>query len=246
RNRGAPRPGRGRVLSQGRARKLARIEINDLASGIDTRLARRVAKARGATLRQILDEYLALHARRHKHAYQRDLRRMIDAELKPLADKAVAQIGGADIVDWHRRFSSRAVADKAGRSLKAILRYASSHHDLRGPDGKVATDALSTLRLMVKPVRKKTIVRDMNAWGAAVEGLPREAVRDLLITLALTGLRRSEWREARWPQVDLGRGVLRLPDPKSRLDTEIPLSSQVLEILSRRHEAVRGTSSHPP
>jgi integrase len=171
---------------------------------------------------------------------------MIDAELKPLADKAVAQIGSADVVEWHRKFTSRAVADKAGRSLKAILRYANSHHGLRGPDGKVASEVLSTLRLMAKPVRKKTIVRDMNAWRAAVEHLPRKAVRDLLMTLALTGLRRSEWREACWQQVDLGRGVLRLPDPKSRIDTEIPLSSQVLDVLVRRHEGARGTSANPP
>src|SRR5262245_57120615 len=99
---------------------------------------------------------------------------------------------------------------------------------------------------MAKPVRKKTIVRNMNAWRAAVERLRNEAVRDLLMSLALTGLRRSEWREARWQQVDFRRGVLRLPDPKSRIDTEIPLSSPVLEILSRRYEAARGTFANPP
>ena len=109
--------------------------------------------------------------------------------------------------------------------LRALLKFADGHHDLRGPDGKVATDALRTLRLWTKPKRKKTIVRDMLAWRAAVEALPKEAMRDLLMALALSGLRKSEWREARWHQLDLPRGVLRLPDPKSRVDTEIPLSS---------------------
>ena len=110
----------------------------------------------------------------------------------------------------------------------------------------MATDVLRTLRLWTKPKRKKTIVRDMLAWRAAVEALPKEAVRDLLMALALTGLRKSEWREARWHQLDLQRGTLRLPDPKSRVDTEIALSSAVLEILARRYEAARGGRDAPP
>ncbi len=228
------------------ARRLARKEIDALASGTDTRPAKRAARVKGLTLRSVLEEYLRLHARRHKPSYQADLRRMIDAELRPLADKAVAAVDGGAVVEWHRKFASRAVADKAGRVLRALLRYAAGHHDLRGPDGKVASEPLGTLRLWAKPKRKKTIVRDMQAWREAVEALPQEPVRDLLIALALTGLRRSEWREARWRQLDLRRGVLRLPDPKSRIDTEIPLSSGVLEILTRRHKAATGERDAPP
>ncbi len=223
--------GRWPAVSVKTARERARREIDALASGTDTRPARRAAKAKGMTVRSILEEYLRLHSRRHKAAYQRDLRRMINAELKPLADKAVTSIDGGAVVEWHRKFASRPVADKAGRVLRALLRFAAGHHDLRGPDGKVASEALGTLRLWAKPKRKKTIVRDMLAWRFAVAALPKEPVRDLLMALALTGLRRSEWREARWHQLDLQRGVLRLPDPKSRVDTEIPLSSGVLEIL---------------
>ena len=36
--------------------------------------------------------YPALHIRRHKPAYQSDCRRMLDAELKPLANRAVRDI----------------------------------------------------------------------------------------------------------------------------------------------------------
>jgi integrase len=233
--------GRWPAVSVKTARERARREIDALASGTDTRPARRAAKAKGMTVRSILEEYLRLHAQRHKAAYQRDLRRMINAELKPLADKAVTSIDGGTVVEWHRKFASRAVADKAGRVLRAVLRFAAGHHDLRGPDGKVASEALGTLRLWAKPKRKKTIVRDMLAWRAAVEALPQGPVRDLLIVLALTGLRRSEWREARWHQVDLLRSTLRLPDPKSRVDTEIPLSSGVLKILRR----VQSAGRHP-
>ena len=198
------------------------------------------------TLRAILEEYLHLHARRHKPAYQAALRRMIDAELKPLADKAVNSIDGSMVVEWHRKFASRTSADKAGRMMRALLKFADGQHDLRGPDGKVATDVLRTLRLWTKPRRRKTIVRDMLAWREAVGALPQEPIRDLFMALALTGLRKSEWREARWHQLDLEHSVLRLPDPKSRIPTEIPLSSQVLEILARRYEAARGEHAAPP
>jgi hypothetical protein len=69
--------------------------------------------------------------------------------------------------------------------LRAVLRFAAGHHDLKGPDGKVASEALGTLRLWVKPKRKKTIVRDMLAWHAAVGALPQERVRDLLMVGSL-------------------------------------------------------------
>ena len=103
------------------------------------------------------------------------------------------------MVAWHAKFVSRARADKAARVLKAVLRFASDRHDLRSAEGKVATDALRTLRLWSKPKRKKTIVRDMLAWQKAVAALPNEAVREYLTTSALTGLRRRMARGAMAP-----------------------------------------------
>ena len=156
--------GRWPAVTLRTARGLARREVDALASGTDLRPARRAAKAKGLTVRSILEEYLHLHARRHKASYQADVRRMLGYELKPLADKAVNSIAGMAVVEWHRKFASRAVADKAGRVLRALLKFADGHHDLRGPDGRVATDALRTLRLWTKPKRKKPIVRDTLAW----------------------------------------------------------------------------------
>ena len=55
--------GRWNAVSLRTARSLARREVDALASGTDLRPARRAAKAKGLTVRSILEEYLHLHAR---------------------------------------------------------------------------------------------------------------------------------------------------------------------------------------
>jgi integrase len=142
-------------------------------------------------------------------------------------------------VQWHARFASRSLADRAGRVLRLILRYANDRHKLHAPDGMIATDALRSLRLWT-PVRRKTrTVGDMTAWLKAVERCPAR-VCDLFVCLACTGLRRDELRLARWDQIDLERGTLFLPDPKSRRPVLLPLPSQVREVLERRRAATNG------
>jgi integrase len=145
------------------------------------------------------------------------------------------------VVLWHGRFASRTSADKAARLLRAVLRYASDRHGLCAPDGKVATDALRSLRLWTPVRRKMRTVADLPAWLRAVERCP-EPVRDLFVCLAVTGLRRDELRLATWAQADLERGTLFLPDPKSRRPTLLPLPAQALDVLKRRRDDAAGMS----
>jgi integrase len=67
-------------------------------------------------------------------------------------------------------------------------------------------------------------------------------VRDLFVCLAVSGLRRDELRLVTWTQVDLERGTLFLPDPKSRRPTLLPLPTQMREILMARRAAWRGAT----
>jgi integrase len=77
------------------------------------------------------------------------------------------------------------------------------------------------------------MISNMPAWRTAIDRCP-QPVRDLLICLAATGLRRDELRLATWPQIDLERGTLFLPDPKNRKPTLLPLPSQAVDILRER------------
>jgi integrase len=222
------------------AHSMARQVINDLAAGIDPRERKRAQRTNGMTLRQVCEEYLELHKRRHKESYQNDIKRTLRVELAPMADKSVVKISAKDVIKWHGAFQSRSNADKCAKLLKALLRFASDKHDLRGDGVRISTDCLRTLRLMQTPRRRQTVIGDMQQWRETIDALPQPAVRDLLVTLSLTGLRRDEWRTATWRQVDVERGTIYLPDPKNRQPITLPLARQVVEILQRRRDEARG------
>jgi integrase len=226
-------------ISLAEARRLARKAVTELSSGVDPRARIKADAVAGMTVVEALEEYLSLRGARLKPATIADYRKIMGAELKPLAALPVKTLTGEQAVRWHGSFQSRSNADRAARVLRVVLRYASDRHGLLAPDGKVATDALRSLRLWTPARRKTRTVADMTAWMKAVERCP-EPVRDLFICLAATGLRRDELRCAMWEQVDLGRGTLFLPDPKSRRPTLLPLPSQAREVLERRRAASNG------
>jgi integrase len=227
------------AVSLAEARKLARRTISEMASGVDPRARIKATRSEGMTLAEALDGYLALRAARLKPSTVAAYRGIMSAELKSLAPLPVRTLTGEMVVQWHGRFASRSLADRAGRVLRAILRYANDRHGLVAPDGRVATDALRSLRLWTPARRKTRTVANMTAWCATIERCP-EPVRDLFLCLAATGLRRDELRLAAWEQVDLVRGTLHLPDPKSRRPITLPLPSQAHEVLARRRAASNG------
>jgi integrase len=229
------------TLSLSEAKRLARKVITNLLCGVDPRERMRADAVRGMTVSEALDGYLELRSTRLKASTAQAYRKLMGAELKPLADLSVRTLTADQVVRWHGRFASRSSADKAARLLRALLRYANDRHGLQAPDGKVATDALRSLRLWSPARRKTRTVADMPAWMNAVERCP-EPVRDLFVCLAATGLRRDELRLATWAQVDLERGTLYLPDPKSRRPTLLPLPAQMREILMARRAAWRGAT----
>lgn len=223
------------------ARKLARTAVNEMASGTDPRDRLKFEAAREMTVEQAMEAYLELRRGRLKVSTATDYKRMLGAEMKGLKDKRVVDLNTEIIVAWHSAFKGRKTADKAARVLRAVLRYASDRYGLVSPNGKVATDALRTLRLWTPPTRKQRVIGDLPAWREAVETCPT-AIRDLFLCLAVTGLRRDELRLAEWSQLDLKAGTLHLPDPKNRKPVTLPLPEQALEILMTRRAADKGAT----
>src|SRR5262245_59929304 len=107
------------------ARQEARLALNAMAQGVDPRAEKAIAKARRRTLSEIAEEYIDLHRHRLKASYRDDIAHLIRRELAPLADRPVVEIDGPRVVNWHQSFKSRALADRARRVLRALLRYAS-------------------------------------------------------------------------------------------------------------------------
>lgn len=65
-------------------------------------------------------------------------------------------------------------------------------------------------------------------------GLENKTVRDYLLLLLFTGLRKNEVAELLWENVDLTRSTLLIPDPKNRQPYMLPLTPFLEEMLTKQ------------
>ena len=84
-----------------------------------------------------------------------------------------------------------------------------------------------------EPALKPEALRE---WHEAVSKLENAVRRDFLLFALFSGMRRTTIAEMRWEHVDLTRRVLRVPNPKGGAERafDLPLSSELVEILARR------------
>ena len=87
--------------------------------------------------------------------------------------------------------------------------------------------------------RRQSIIPDhkLSAWYAAVMELRHQKVKDYLMLLLLTGLRRTEGATLRWEDIDFQSKVLtvRAELAKNGNEHRLPLSDYLYEMLHRRY-----------
>jgi len=81
-------------------------------------------------------------------------------------------------------------------------------------------------------------------WYRAVLALPNKVIRDYLLLLLFTGMRRREAAALRWDEVDFGLGVIRIPAErtKSHRTLVLPMTNIVRGLLVARLEVGRDSS----
>lgn len=73
----------------------------------------------------------------------------------------------------------------------------------------------------------------------------REMVRDYLLLVLFTGLRKEEAAQLTWNNADLIARTLTVIDTKNHLDHTLPLSDFLHELMLRRKEAATTNSVFP-
>ena len=144
--------------------------------------------------------------------------------------------------------ASPAEANRAMRYLRALFVFASDYRNSEGqpviPDNPVRR--LSAKRLWNRIERRTRYIEpdQLAAWWQAVQSLKnkpqyrsREAHRDYLILLLLTGLRRTEALRLRWENINLKLGTLCAVDTKNRSDHVLPMGRYLWDLMRRRRQA---------
>ena len=133
-------------------------------------------------------------------------------------------------------------ANMAMRILRTLLNFAANNYET--PDGKPIITLNPVRRLSqnrswhLEP-RRRVILLDskLGDWYRAVMALKQTTVRDYLLFLLLTGLRRNEAGTLRWEDVDFEAKTITIPAfaAKNKQEHCLPLFEFLLTILRRRN-----------
>jgi len=231
------------------ARRKARAELNTIAEGGDPVARKRAERARAVTLEEAFENYLKASDLKPRSII--DYRSALNTSFPDWLKKPLTSID-RDMVE--HRFRKRSTespsrANHAFRVLRAVLNHAAE--TLEDEDGGPLLTSnpvkrLSATRAWNRVDRRQTVIKrhQLVDWFAAVAALQGERsgshaqmIRDYLVFLLLTGLRKLEAARLTWDRVDLVGAAFTVTDTKNREDHALPLSDYLLEMLERRRAA---------
>ena len=238
--------GRAGEISLEHARKLAQRMLGQIAEGRDPAEERKRTAAAAVTLDEVYRDYLAQRSLKPKTLA--DYSRAITTAFSDWRRRPLAAITREAV---ERRFTrlrdenGPAWANLCMRVLRAILNFAAGKYaDERGqsPFAGNVVRVLSDTRAWARVDRRRSVIapHQLGAWYKAVCDLENTTVRDYLLLLLFTGLRRREAAQLRWRDVDLVGKTLTIKDTKNHQPHTLPLPDFLFDLLSARQEA--GTS----
>lgn len=231
------------------ARKKAKKVIATMAAGKDPTAEKAKKKIRGATLKEVLDHFLSV--RNLKPNSVRGYRNMVPRCLGDWLDKPVAAITREMVEQRHMSLrkttqqgtTGEAQANTVMHMLGTLLNFAAANYEIDGKPIILVNPVkrLSNNRRWYPKRRRQTLVPDhkLAAWYDAVISLRFPTIRDYLLLLILTGLRKTEGATLRWEDIDFQSKVLTIRAEIAKNGTEhrLPLSDFLFDLLHRRYLA---------
>lgn len=243
--------GKHGVITSEAARKLAKEKLAAMARDINPNEVQRESKIKSITLHEVYKDYIS--ARRSlKASTKRDYKTCIELYLKDWLHKPIADITRDMVEQKHRLLSERseARANLAMRFLRALFNFAAEYRDGKGrviiADNPVRR--LSAKKIWNNVKRRNNYIQphQLKPWWDAVWTLKRdpknkttndrESIRDYLLLLLFTGLRREEALSLTWGDIDFDAKTLTVTDTKNRLDHVLPLSDFLFDLFLRRKQ----------
>ena len=197
--------GRYPELTVEMARKEAQKLLGQIATGIDPLAEKRADKARKVTLQEVFNDYLA--ARKSlKEKTVRDYNRVLNNGFAKWRNKPITAITKDDVSKCHSTLGKEhgeAYANLAMRILRALFNFAAGQYeDSQGRSLILENPVkrLSQTRAWYRVERRQTFIKahDLAQWCNEVQKLNNETLRDYLLLILLTGLRRQEAATLRW------------------------------------------------
>jgi integrase len=238
------------VFTAEQARNEARNILGKIARGINPNDEDKARKIRGITLVQSFQDFLEARSNLKPRTIY-DYRRILGTYLADWQNKPLVEVSKDMVQQRHRELgaNSPAQANLTMRFLRALMNFAAGRYEDAQGQPLIAenpTKRLSQSRAWFRVGRRQTLIKhhELAPWFQAVlnqtndeKSGKRETIRDYLLLLILTGLRREEAASLKWENVDLIGRTLTVEDTKNHEDHTLPLSDFLFDLLQRRQAA---------
>lgn len=232
--------GRYPELTAELARREAQKVLGKIATGIDPIAEKKESQVRGITLRQAFDDYLKAR-KALKPSTIFDYQRIMREAFSDWQSKPLLSLTKDLIAKRHTKLgeSSHARANLAMRLLRAIFNFAAGEYEDAQGQSLILENPIKRLShtgAWFKVKRRQSFIKphELPSWYQAVINLDNPTLRDYLLLLLFTGLRRQEAATLQWNQIDLLGKTLTLPETKNDQAHTLPLTDFIFNLLENR------------
>lgn len=231
------------ALTVEQARKEAQKIIGQIATGINPIAEKQALKINSITLSEVFNDYKqARKSLKHNTLYNYE--RVLTIAFAGWGSKPFLSITKDKVAKHHEKLgeeNGEAYANLAMRLLRALFNFAAGQYeDAQGKSliTENPVKRLSQTRAWYRVERRQTFIKahELAPWYTGVQQLQNEVLRDYLLLILLTGLRRQEAATLRWDQVDLTAKTLTVLDTKNHESHTLPLSNYLYELLLSRSQ----------
>jgi integrase len=231
-------------LTPEQARELAQDTLYRLAKGVDVSASK---NTKSITMELCFADFLNIRSLKDRTI--RDYQTAMNKHFSDWKKKKVVSITRDMVSRRHKKLgdsAGHAQANLAMRFLRALLNFASGQYD-DGEGNKLIKEnpvsRLSETKQWFRVARRQTIIKShqLPAWYQAVQNISSSTVRDYLLLILLTGLRREEGFRLGWRDVDLKGKTFVVADTKNKNPLQLPMGIYVYQLLKSRRDQNDGS-----
>ncbi len=189
-----------------------------------------------ATLAELFSTYLEHHAKPHKKTWSDDVG-LFNLHLGAWRLRKISSIRKLDVIMLHGRIGGGRGHYVANRVVELLCTMFNKACEW-GWQGENPASGVKAFR-----ERKRDRFLQPEELPAFFKSLAEElngTIRDYVLVSLLTGARRTNVEEMRWPEINWTRSTWTIPDTKSGEPLTVPLSPAVLRILEGRRRESTG------
>ncbi len=224
------RIGNATVLTLYQARHIARLTLNQIATGHDPS-EEKAALKQVPTFGQFIDEQYLPHVKTYKRSWTTDVSYLKNHLLPRFANRYMDQITRQDILKMHRERSTTGAAGSANRLL-IMMRFIFNLAMRWEVPGIKANPCAAVPLLEENNKRERYLSSDeARVLYESVCKSDNQMLKYIIPMLILTGARKREVLDAKWEDFDLERRLWRIPTTKLGKPRHVPISDGVLSLL---------------